>query len=76
MENFYIKLREYFKNTSQEQVLKDWAKSRKYDKIGPNITEYLDNTFCKCKGGPIGRSVTEDFEYQICEGCGKINKTK
>lgn len=27
---------------------------------------------CKCKGGPTGRTVTADFEHQICDTCGKI----
>ena len=31
-------------------------------------------SFCKCKGGPKGRTVTADFEHQICEQCGKIAK--
>ena len=31
-------------------------------------------TYCKCKGGAKGRTVTEDFEHQICEQCGNISK--
>ena len=31
-------------------------------------------SFCNCKGGAKGRTVTSDFEYQICEQCGKIAK--
>ena len=30
--------------------------------------------FCKCKEGPTGRSVTADFEHQICDTCGLIAK--
>lgn len=29
-------------------------------------------SFCKCINGPTGRTVTEDFEHQICDTCGKI----
>lgn len=31
-------------------------------------------SFCNCKGGAKGRTVTADFEHQICEQCGKIAK--
>lgn len=27
--------------------------------------------YCQCLGGANGRSVTEDFEHQICDSCGK-----
>ncbi len=27
---------------------------------------------CKCKGGAVGRTVTADFEHQICDRCGNI----
>lgn len=29
-------------------------------------------TRCKCKGGATGRTVTADFEYQICDTCGGL----
>lgn len=32
------------------------------------------NSFCKCKGGAKGRTMTQDFEHQICEECGKLVK--
>jgi hypothetical protein len=34
----------------------------------------VKNDFCKCKGGAVGRTVTEDFEHQVCEQCGKVAK--
>lgn len=30
--------------------------------------------FCTCKDGATGRTVTYDFENQICDTCGKISK--
>jgi hypothetical protein len=27
------------------------------------------SSFCKCKGGAVGRTVTADFEHQICDRC-------
>ena len=30
------------------------------------------SSVCKCKGGAVGRTVTADFEQQICDRCGKI----
>ena len=32
------------------------------------------SSFCKCKGGAVGRTVTADFEHQICDKCGNIAK--
>jgi hypothetical protein len=32
------------------------------------------SSFCKCKGGAFGRTVTADFEHQICDKCGNIAK--
>lgn len=39
-----------------------------------NIVEgcLMDESRCNCEGGPKGRSVTEDFEHQVCEQCGRI----
>ena len=31
-------------------------------------------SFCNCNGGAKGRTVSADFENQICEQCGKIAK--
>lgn len=28
--------------------------------------------YCDCDDGPEGRTVTEDFENQICERCGRV----
>lgn len=33
-------LKEYFEKTSREQVLKDWAETQKYDKVGISIETY------------------------------------
>ena len=30
------------------------------------------SSVCKCKGGAVGRTVTADFEHQICDKCGNI----
>ncbi len=30
------------------------------------------SSVCKCKGGAVGRTVTADFEHQICDRCGNI----
>lgn len=35
-----------------------------------NVNEQV----CKCKGGAVGRTVTADFEHQICDRCGNIAK--
>lgn len=35
------KLQEYLKNTSQEQLEKDWAELEKYNQFGPEVEEVL-----------------------------------
>lgn len=37
----------------------------------PNNTE---DDYCECKEGPRGRTVTADFEHQVCDRCGLIAK--
>lgn len=41
-----------------------------------NKMEFYNNitSFCNCKGGAKGRTVTEDFEHQICDVCGNTTK--
>ena len=34
-------LKRYLETTPREQVLKDWAKSEKYDKVGPTVDEFM-----------------------------------
>jgi len=35
-------LKEYFRITSREKVLEDWAKSAEYDNVGVSVSEFLD----------------------------------
>ncbi len=30
------------------------------------------NSYCKCEGGAVGRTVTADFKHQVCDTCGKF----
>jgi hypothetical protein len=39
--NFYEQLVEYFKNKSEEQIQKDWDKTKEFDSIGPTINDYI-----------------------------------
>jgi hypothetical protein len=41
MKDFTKDLEKYFKETSKEQLLKDWEKSKEFDRIGPTVDEYL-----------------------------------
>lgn len=43
MNNFFEDLRKYFESTPRKQVLKDWAKSKEFDKVGPTVDEFLEN---------------------------------
>lgn len=42
--NFYEKLKQYFEETPREKVLEDWAKSAEFDKVGPTVDDFLNNT--------------------------------
>lgn len=39
--NLLQKLEEYFRNTSKEQLDKDWEELKEYNEIGPDIDECL-----------------------------------
>ena len=44
MNNFFEDLKKYFETTSGEEVLKDWAKSEEFDKIGLTVKEFSENS--------------------------------
>jgi hypothetical protein len=37
-------LRKYFKETPQQQIASDWAKSEKYDDAGPSVDEFIESS--------------------------------
>ena len=41
-------LKDYFNNTSSEQIKKDWAESEKHDSIGPTIDKYMNSIHVCC----------------------------
>lgn len=43
MSKMLEKLDAYFKNTPREQILKDWAETEKFDKVGPTIHELVEH---------------------------------
>lgn len=42
MNDFFEKLKEYFNQNTEEQIKKDWEKSKYFDKIKPTVEEFLD----------------------------------
>jgi hypothetical protein len=40
--DFVEKLREYFNRNTDEQIRKDWEKSKEFDKIKPTVEEIID----------------------------------
>lgn len=42
MDSILDQIKEYFKNTPQEQIKKDWDSSAKYDEVGPPASEYIE----------------------------------
>lgn len=41
MNTIFEKLKLYFQNTSEQQIIKDWAETEKYDSIGLKIDDFL-----------------------------------
>lgn len=37
-------LKRYFRETPQEKIISDWAKSKEFDKIGPPIYEFIESS--------------------------------
>lgn len=37
-------LRKYFKETPQQKIASDWAKSEKYDDVGPSVDEFIESS--------------------------------
>lgn len=42
--NFFEELKKYFQNTPREQILEDWARTEKFDELGPTVEEFITNT--------------------------------
>ena len=40
--NFFEELKKYFDNTPKGQVLADWKKSEKLDKVGATVEEFME----------------------------------
>lgn len=41
MNNFIEDLKKYFEVTPQNKIIEDWAKTEKFDQIGPTMDEFL-----------------------------------
>ena len=50
---------------------KTWLTEKKFQQLAKEVLELLEteSTFCKCEN-PSVSSVTEDFNFQICDTCG------
>jgi len=44
MESIWDEIRQYFDNTSKEQIKSDWEKSKESDEIGITVESFLANT--------------------------------
>jgi hypothetical protein len=53
-------LKEYFKNTPQEQIEKDWKETEKYDQTGITIEDYQKEVKELTK--PFEEFTSEDFD--------------
>jgi hypothetical protein len=57
MSNFLDELKKYFESTPQNKILEDWAKSERYDEIGPTVEEFIRNSqlYYVCSEAPDDR---------------------
>lgn len=46
MDSILNQLMNYFKNTSSEQLKKDWEDLDEWNKVGPTVDEYLEDVRC------------------------------
>ena len=46
MDSILEQLKNYFKNTSPEQLKKDWDELSEWNKVGPTVDEYLEEVTC------------------------------
>jgi hypothetical protein len=42
--DIFENLKEYYKTTPREKVLEDWNKSAEFDKVGPTVDEFIENS--------------------------------
>ena len=42
--NFFESLKKYFKITPHEEVMASWERSKQFDKVGPTVDGFFDNT--------------------------------
>lgn len=43
MSSLLEQIQDYFKNTSKEQIEKDWEEIKSWNNIGPTVDEYLES---------------------------------
>ena len=47
MKSMFEKLQDYFNNTSEEQIAKDWNSTSEYDEINsPTVEEFIEHSSC------------------------------
>ena len=80
MGDFYKDLERYFRNTSPEQVKKDWEKSEEWDKVGPPVSKFLRGfplTSNKYRGIITIEHIKAAVEYvyrsNTCTKCNNVN---
>lgn len=57
-------LKAYFRATPREQVLKDWAKTERFDSLGPTIDEFfLQNELYRLSKGFEIKPEYRELEY-------------
>ena len=54
------------------QAMQEYAKEyHQSELLNLNKSDVISSV-CDCKGGAVGRTVTADFEHQICDRCGNL----
>jgi hypothetical protein len=54
MTDLVEKLRKYLSQNTDEQIRKDWEKSKEFDEIKPTVYDFLNSTNIICKEKMLG----------------------
>jgi hypothetical protein len=61
-ETMLEQLKTYLETTPRDQILADWAKTEKYDKVGPTVDQFMTCTKRMIRQRRIGRQVCKRIQ--------------
>jgi hypothetical protein len=68
-------LKKYFQDTPREEVLENWAKSAKFDDVGPTMDEFL-NLHRPQRDSSVSKRFSKDFKSTLKPKKAKLLRKK